>query len=76
MSATAAQTLMGPAFRITKPRGEVYADTPWARWLMATIHPSAILRIPEDDLQGVTPVTHSDTAALMALYRRAKGRFG
>src|SRR5829696_1407984 len=30
LGATAAQSLMGPAFRITKQRGEVYADTPWA----------------------------------------------
>ena len=51
LGATAAQSLMGPAFRITKQRGEVYADTPWAPWVMATIHPSAILRIPEDDLR-------------------------
>ena len=51
LGATAAQSLMGPAFRITKQRGEVYADTQWAPWVMATIHPSAILRIPEDDLR-------------------------
>ena len=51
LGATAAQSLMGPAFRITKQRGEVYADTPWAPWLMGTIHPSAILRIPEADLR-------------------------
>ena len=51
LGATAAQSLMGPAFRITKQRGEVFSDTPWAPWLMATIHPSAILRIPEADLR-------------------------
>lgn len=51
LGATAAQSLMGPAFRITRQRGQVLADTPWAPWLMATAHPSAILRIPEDDLR-------------------------
>jgi DNA polymerase len=51
LGATAAQSLMGPAFRITKQRGEVFADTSWAPWLMATVHPSSILRIPEDDLR-------------------------
>ena len=51
LGATAAQSLMGPAFRITKQRGEIFSDTPWAPWLMATMHPSAILRIPEDDLR-------------------------
>ena len=51
LGATAAQSLMGPAFRITKQRGQVFPDTPWAPWLMATAHPSAILRIPEKDLR-------------------------
>jgi DNA polymerase len=51
LGATAAQSLMGPAFRITKQRGEVFGDTPWAPWVMATVHPSAILRIPERDLR-------------------------
>jgi DNA polymerase len=51
LGATAAQSLMGPAFRITKQRGQVFSDTPWAPWVMATIHPSAILRIPEADMR-------------------------
>jgi len=51
LGATAAQSLMGNAFRITKQRGEIFPDTPWAPWLMATTHPSAILRIPEPDLR-------------------------
>ena len=51
LGATAAQALMGPAFRITKQRGEVFADTRRAPWLMATVHPSAILRIPEAGLR-------------------------
>ena len=51
LGATAAQSLMGPAFWITKQRGKVFGDTQWAPWLMATVHPSSILRIPEDDLR-------------------------
>ena len=51
LGATAAQSMMGNAFRITKQRGEIFAQTPWAPWLMATVHPSSILRIPEDDLR-------------------------
>ena len=47
LGATAAQSLMGPQFRITKDRGIVFADTQWAPALIATNHPSAILRVPD-----------------------------
>jgi DNA polymerase len=45
LGATAAQALLGPQFRLTKHRGEVFitANGP----VTATIHPSAILRMPE-----------------------------
>jgi uracil-DNA glycosylase len=46
LGATAAQSLLGAAFRITRDRGKFF-DTPWAAWLTATLHPSAILRMPE-----------------------------
>lgn len=46
LGATAAQSLLGHMFRITKQRGELLAS-PWARWLMATWHPSAVLRAPD-----------------------------
>ncbi len=51
LGATAARTLMGPSFRITARRGHVFTDTQWAPWLMATIHPSALLRIPDPALR-------------------------
>lgn len=47
LGATAAQTLMGPAFRVTRERGKPF-EVPWARHFFATIHPSAILRGPPD----------------------------
>ncbi|MGH9311859.1 MAG: UdgX family uracil-DNA binding protein [Vicinamibacterales bacterium] len=43
LGATAAQTLMGPKVRIMRDRGIVFPSR-WAPWLMATVHPSAILR--------------------------------
>jgi len=46
LGATAAQSLMGNAFRITKERGHFFSH-PWAKLLVATIHPSAILRVPD-----------------------------
>jgi len=43
LGATAAQSLMGTQFRITKNRGQPM-ETEWAPWTMATYHPSALLR--------------------------------
>lgn len=48
LGATAAQSLMGSAFRLTKHRGEFFTDTDWAPNFIATIHPSAILRMPDE----------------------------
>lgn len=47
LGATAAQTLLGPKFKITVERGKFF-ETPWASWLTATLHPSAILRMPDE----------------------------
>ncbi|MBV9083460.1 MAG: UdgX family uracil-DNA binding protein [Acidobacteriaceae bacterium] len=46
LGATAAQSLMGPKFRITAQRG-LFFPHQWAKELVATVHPSAILRVPE-----------------------------
>ena len=46
LGATAAQSLMGSAFRITAERGKFFPHR-WARELVATVHPSAVLRMPE-----------------------------
>jgi uracil-DNA glycosylase family protein len=43
LGATAAQSLLGRQFRITKHRGE-FMETDWATWTIATYHPSALLR--------------------------------
>lgn len=43
LGATAAQGLLGRQFRVTKQRGEP-VDSPLAEIVLATIHPSAILR--------------------------------
>jgi DNA polymerase len=47
LGATAAQGLLGASFRVTKQRGEFF-QTELAPWVTATIHPSAILRAPDD----------------------------
>jgi DNA polymerase len=48
LGATAAQALLGPRFRVTKQRGQ-WVEAPWAKRVLATVHPSAILRAPDDD---------------------------
>jgi DNA polymerase len=51
LGATAAQSLLGNAFRVTQHRGEVLTDQPWAKWMLATYHPSALLRMPDERLR-------------------------
>lgn len=46
LGATAAQALLGNAFRLTKHRGEILAS-PLAPKVLATVHPSSILRAPD-----------------------------
>jgi uracil-DNA glycosylase len=46
LGATAAQTLLGRDFRVTLHRGE-FLQSSIAQHVMATIHPSAILRAPD-----------------------------
>jgi DNA polymerase len=51
LGATAAQSLLGSGFRITQHRGEAITDTQWAPWVLATYHPSDLLRVPDDDMR-------------------------
>jgi uracil-DNA glycosylase family protein len=46
LGATAAQALLGPQFRVTKQRGQ-FIEVSLAPYLMATVHPSSILRAPD-----------------------------
>jgi uracil-DNA glycosylase len=48
LGATAAQALLGNKFRLTEERGKPLSH-PHARHIVATIHPSAILRIREQE---------------------------
>jgi uracil-DNA glycosylase len=47
LGATAAQALLGPKFRVTQERGKVL--TQGAIPIVATVHPSSILRAPDDE---------------------------
>ena len=46
LGATATQAILGPAYRLTKERGNFIAHA-WAPHVTATIHPSAVLRAPD-----------------------------
>jgi uracil-DNA glycosylase len=48
LGATASQALLGSGFRVTRQRGQVMPSTLGAP-VMATVHPSSILRAPDDE---------------------------
>src|SRR5205814_6018939 len=48
LGATAAQALLGPQFKVTKQRGKFIKST-LAPYIIATVHPSSILRAPDDE---------------------------
>lgn len=52
LGATAAQALLGPGFRVTREHGQVMAST-LGPPIMATVHPSSILRAADEDSRRV-----------------------
>ena len=48
LGATAAQALLGRGFKVTEHRGEFVPST-LAPFLLATVHPSSLLRAPDDE---------------------------
>lgn len=48
LGATAARALLGAAFRVSVRRGE-WVSSGWSANLLATVHPSSILRVEDDD---------------------------
>ena len=72
LGATAAQALLGKGFRVSQRRGELI-ESPLAPFVMATVHPSSILRAPDDekrrearedftaDMRKVAEVIHRET---------------
>ena len=52
LGATAAQTLLGPKFRVSKQRGQ-FIESTLAPYILATVHPSSILRAPDNQTRHV-----------------------
>jgi DNA polymerase len=48
LGSSAAQALLGRQFRVTRERGR-FLDSPLADYVLATVHPSSILRAPDDE---------------------------
>jgi uracil-DNA glycosylase len=71
LGATAAQALLGADFRVTRDRGQPLENTGLAQYVVATVHPASILRMPDpdtrlaergafvDDLRKVKRLLHS-----------------
>ena len=80
LGATAGRALIGSSFRVTRERGELYAGPGCV--VTGTVHPSSILRVPDDherraartafhdDLRLVAALVHDGLAA--ALHRRTR----
>jgi uracil-DNA glycosylase len=48
LGATAAQALIGKSFKVSTQRG-IFIESPLAPYMMATVHPSSLLRAPDDE---------------------------
>jgi uracil-DNA glycosylase family protein len=71
LGATAAQALLGRDFRVTRQRGEP-VDSPLAPNVMATVHPSSILRADEPDREAEMKAFVTDLRKVKALLDGAK----
>ena len=71
LGATAAKSLLGPAFRVTQSRGQVLEqETPvGVRRVLATVHPSSVLRADDAERDAAF-------AGLVADLRIARGAVG
>ena len=71
LGATAAQALLGRDFRVTRQRGEL-VDSPLAPHVLATVHPSAILRADEPDREAEFEAFVNDLRKVPALVDGAR----
>ena len=64
LGATAARALLGEDFRVLKQRGRMVTDTRWAPRVLATLHPSAVLRADPDERERLYAMLVEDLAKL------------
>jgi DNA polymerase len=68
LGATAAQAVMGPAFRVSKQRGEVM-PSPLGTPVLATVHPSSILRATDEASRKAAMASFVADLKVAATYR-------
>ncbi|HWB82608.1 MAG TPA: UdgX family uracil-DNA binding protein [Bryobacteraceae bacterium] len=69
LGATAAQSLFGRTYRLTKERGK-FVEHPWAPHVTSTVHPSAILRAPDAEQR------HQEYSLFLADLRNVRQALG
>lgn len=69
LGATAAQAVIGKSFRVTKQRGEP-VESALAPLVMATVHPSSVLRAPSDEQRRRARYEFESDLARVAKYLR------
>jgi uracil-DNA glycosylase family protein len=65
LGATAAQALLGKSFKVTARRGELI-PSPLAALVMATVHPSSLLRAPDDETRRLETKRFIDDLRVVA----------
>ena len=74
LGATAAQALLGRSFKVSRQRGE-FVDSPLAPIATATVHPSSILRAPDDEARRLEMEQFvTDLEKIAAELARMRGR--
>jgi uracil-DNA glycosylase len=75
LGATAAKSLLGPDFRVTRHRGEVVRrDTSRGeRAFVPTVHPSSVLRVPDDQRDEAFAALVTDLRVVAGLLADAGG---
>lgn len=71
LGATAAQALLGRQFKVTTRRGE-FVPSALAPLVLATVHPSSILRAPDDETRRLEMKRFTDDLRIVARALRSK----
>ena len=65
LGATAAQALLGPGFRVTRQRGQ-FVERARPPRMLATVHPSSILRAPDEEARQLEMAAFVDDLETVA----------
>jgi uracil-DNA glycosylase family protein len=73
LGATAAQALLGSKFRVTQSRGQ-FIDWPLEPLITATVHPSSILRAPDDETREIEMKLFTRDLTFVASHMKLNGK--